>query len=118
MNKMSNTISRQEAIDALENIFNRCEEIKWHLQDGDTDKDDYKMYPDYLTVWKYLNQDEDHGADTVPVRHGKWIIYVISPFDGEDVKCSECGQHGCAPYWDYCPYCGSKNDEIINENDI
>lgn len=62
--------------------------------------------------------EEFPTADTVPVRHGKWIVYVISPFDGEDVKCSECGQHGCAPYWDYCPYCGSKNDEIINENDI
>ena len=40
---------------------------------------------------------------------GHWIIYTVSPFDGEDVKCSECGQRGCATYWDYCPNCGSYN---------
>jgi len=40
-------------------------------------------------------------------KKGRWIIYVISPFDGEDVKCSECGQCGCAPYWDFCPNCGA-----------
>ena len=39
---------------------------------------------------------------------GHWIIYTVSPFDGEDVKCSECGQRGCAPYWGYCPNCGAK----------
>lgn|GEM_PF-6184054 len=77
---MNDVISKQEAIDALENIFNRCEEIKWHLQDGDTDKDDYKMYPDYLTVWKYLNQDENHGVDTAPV-----------------VRCKDC------VWWDFFP---------------
>ena len=39
---------------------------------------------------------------------GHWIIYTVSPFDGEDVMCSECGQRGCATYWDYCPNCGAK----------
>ena len=54
-------------------------------------------------------------VDAVPVRRGKWIIYVVSPFDGEDVKCSECGQRGCAPYWDYCPHCGARMEEVCNE---
>ena len=51
------------------------------------------------------------SVDAVPERRGKWIIYVISPFDGEDVKCSECGQRGCAPYWDYCPNCGARMED-------
>ena len=43
---------------------------------------------------------------------GKWIIYDIALFDGGvDVKCSECGQCGCAPYWDFCPNCGAKMEE-------
>lgn len=47
-------------------------------------------------------------AKTVEPKTGHWIIYTVSPFDGEDVRCSECGQGGCAPYWDYCPNCGAK----------
>ena len=37
---------------------------------------------------------------------GKWEIYVISMFDGEGCRCSECGFEG-APYWDFCPGCGA-----------
>ena len=37
---------------------------------------------------------------------GKWEIYVISPFDGEGCRCSECKYEG-APYWDFCPNCGA-----------
>ena len=53
---MSNLISRQAAIDVLEQIFDRCEEIEAHLPEGDPDRTGYKMYPDYMTVWKYLHQ--------------------------------------------------------------
>ena len=49
-------ISRQAAIDALERIFDRCEEIEAHLPEGDPDRVGYKMYPDWLKVWKYLRQ--------------------------------------------------------------
>ena len=55
--------------------------------------------------------DMARTVDAVPVRHGKWIIYPIYPDGGEDVKCSECCQRGCAPYWDYCPNCGARMDE-------
>ena len=50
-------------------------------------------------------------------RHGRWIIYLVSPWDGEDVKCSVCGEKGCAPYWDYCPHCGSQMVDVVNEDD-
>ena len=53
---MSDLISRQAAIDALDQIFDRCEEIEAHLPKGDPDRTGYKMYPDYMTVWKYLHQ--------------------------------------------------------------
>lgn len=53
---MSDYISRQAAIDAHERIFDRCEEIEAHLPEGDPDRVGYKMYPDWLTVWKYLRQ--------------------------------------------------------------
>lgn len=49
-------IDRQAAIDAIERIFDRCEEIEAHLPEGDPDRVGYKMYPDWLTVWKYLHQ--------------------------------------------------------------
>ena len=45
---------------------------------------------------------------------GKWKIYVISPFDGEGCKCSECGFEG-APYWDYCPGCGAMIEGVEQE---
>ena len=53
---MSDLIDRQMAIDALERIFDRCEEIEAHFPDGDPDKTGYKMFPDYMTVWKYLHR--------------------------------------------------------------
>ena len=39
-------------------------------------------------------------------KKGKWEIYVISMFDGEGCRCSECGLEG-VPYWDFCPNCGA-----------
>lgn len=53
---MDDLISRQAALDAHERIFDRCEEIEAHLPEDDPDRVGYKMYPDWLTVWKYLNR--------------------------------------------------------------
>ena len=53
---MDDLISNRAAVDALERIFDRCEEIEAHFPDGDPDKTGYKMFPDYITVWKYLHQ--------------------------------------------------------------
>ena len=66
----------------------------------------------YGDAWRDAQKEIDEAptVDAVPVRHGNWEIYVISPFDGEDVKCSECGERGCVPYWNYCPNCGAKMD--------
>lgn len=45
---------------------------------------------------------------------GKWMIYIISMLDGEGCKCSECGSEG-APYWDYCPNCGTRMEGAEQE---
>ena len=34
--------------------------------------------------------------------------YIIDALNQQDWKCSVCGQGGCAPYWNYCPWCGEK----------
>ena len=47
---MDDTISRASAIDALERIFDRCEEIEAHLPEGDPDRVGYKMYPERQKV--------------------------------------------------------------------
>lgn len=57
MNLMSDLIKgRQAAVDALDRIFDQCEEIDVHLPEGDPDKTGYKMYPDYIKVREYLCQ--------------------------------------------------------------
>ena len=105
-------ISRQAAIDALERIFDRCEEIEAHFPDGDPDKTGYKMFPDYMTVWKYLHQLS--SAE----RRGRWIEeYSANHFQA---KCSACGKstlygitydlEGNAYYMNYCPNCGARMD--------
>ena len=53
--------------------------------------------------------------DSADRPQGVWEIYTVSPFDGEDCRCSECGQTGCAPYWDYCPNCGARMKGADND---
>ena len=81
-------ISRQQAIDAL---------LAW-MNDPEDDRE---------SAFDVLKQ-----LPSAQPKRGKWIIYTVSPFDGEDVMCSECGQRGCAPYWDYCPNCGAKMEGV------
>lgn len=49
-------------------------------------------------------------------KKGKWLHIPLYPDGGENYMCSECGNFGCLPYWNYCPNCGAKmerkNDEI------
>ena len=50
-------VDKQMAIDAIERIFNMCEEIDSHLPDNSPDRTGYKMYNDYITIWKFLHQN-------------------------------------------------------------
>ena len=111
MNRMSDdTISRQAAIEALERIFDRCEEIEAHLPDGDPDKTGYKMFPDYITVWKYLRQLP--SAE----RRGRWEMKE-DPYGFFDTipVCSACG---CTTKYRvksaYCPNCGARMEAVTD----
>lgn len=104
------TISKQKAIEALERIFDRCEEIEADFPDDDPDKTGYKMFPDYFTVWKYL-----HQSPSAEQRHGKWMEHEWAEEVGglliSNYECSECHS------WErsasnYCPNCGVKMDEV------
>lgn len=71
------------------------------------------MYEDVMVAYK----SQIDGLPTIEERKkGKWEIYIISPFDGEGCRCSECGFEG-APYWDFCPNCGSYNGGGNDETD-
>ena len=59
---------------------------------------DLKVISEYLKRYFGFAQPER--------KTGKWEIYVISMFDGEGCRCSECGLEG-VPYWDFCPNCGA-----------
>ena len=52
-------------------------------------------------------------ADVAPVQHGRWIRYP----DCGVTKCSNCGW-SIEECWDsdYCPNCGAKMDETVEEN--
>lgn len=65
---MRDLIDRQAAIDALDRIFDRCEEIEAHLPEDDPDRTGYKMFPDYMIVWKYLHPlPSELGTDLAEV---------------------------------------------------
>lgn len=103
---MNDLISRQAAIDALERIFDRCEEIEAHLPDGDPDKTGYKMFPDYMTVWKYLRQLP--SAE----RRGRWIDIDSETYTWK-VRCSNCGAERSmmstqGRYPKFCEECGAR----------
>lgn len=100
-------ISRQAAIDALDQIFDRCEEIEAHLPEGDPDRTGYKMYPDYMTVWKYLHQLPTIEPER---KKGKWIVYEAPDRDHCGmVKCPFCGECMIAEpdEYNYFPDCGA-----------
>ena len=107
---MSDTISRAGAIDALERIFDRCEEIEAHLPEGDPDRAGYKMYPDWLKVWNYLRQLPSAQQER---KKGKWILECDGEGECDNLyRCSECGcEYSCQEYDipNFCPNCGSYN---------
>lgn len=72
---------------------------------------------DFCTKYKSIGDENDFMQAVLADRpQGEWEIYVISPFDGEDCRCSECGYTGCAPYWDYCPNCGARMKGADDDN--
>ena len=60
-----------------------------------------------------------HAADVAPVRHGRWIDAYPdiepNPMFMYGI-CSECGfEQGISKYLNYCPNCGARMAEDIDE---
>ena len=56
-----------------------------------------------------------------PIRHGSWILYE-SETDNRWRKCSVCGtadeyinEYGAVAHRRFCPFCGAKMDEVIED---
>lgn len=78
---ISGLVDKKEAISALERIYDNCEEIDAHLPDGDPDKSGYKMFQDYITLWKFLS--------SLPS-----TCMTIENMPSEELNCTDCIQHG------------------------
>ena len=100
---MNDLISRQAAIDALDQIFDRCKEIEAHLPEGDPDRTGYKMYPDYMTVWKYLHQLPTIEPDIIRCRNCKFA-------SGDSRICMKFG-HSPIGELDFCAWAERRIDE-------
>ena len=63
-------------------------------------------------AWDKIN--EIPAADVAPVVHGHWIRQDES---FTRYKCSnpECGVENCSGFENYCPNCGAKMDEEVND---
>lgn len=107
---MDDLISRQAAIDALDQIFDRCEEIEVHLPEGDPDGTGYKMYPDYMIVWKYLHQLPSAQTEIVRCKDCKYYTSVTA----------QCEIRGKGLYLirgldDFCSKAERRSDERFNQ---
>ena len=99
---MSDLISRQAAIDALDRIFDRCEEIEAHLPEGDPDRTGYKMYPDYMTVWKYLHQLPSAQPEIIRCKDCKWYGRVDKRRFYRGMDCLQKHIDTIVPDRDFC----------------
>ena len=60
--------------------------------------------------------DEVPAADVAPVVHGHWVQKreMVRTIGAKNYTCSECGKE--AKYGNYCPNCGAKMDEEVNDD--
>lgn len=52
------------------------------------------------------------ALEAEPIKHGRWIVVSEYP---KKAECSYCGypvEHELVCWWDYCPNCGAKMDEV------
>ena len=75
------------------------------------DADGYLMNEKDKKLLADLFVDAVPTADVAEVKHGRWEVAG----DMSYVKCSHCGGLFVC-YYNYCPNCGAKMDEVDNEN--
>ncbi len=103
MDTMTDLISRQAAIDAIERLI--LPQVK-----GETAAEEINR-----VAWRCaINCAEEMIGHLPPAeRHGRWIDGWI---------CSQCGEtyhtNGAEYGWNYCPNCGAlMTDEVEDDND-
>ena len=64
-------------------------------------------------ITKRLLKDQFNDLNNVePVKHGHWIVISEYP---KKAECSYCGyliEHELVCWWDYCPNCGARMNEV------
>lgn len=89
---MAEYIKRESAIDAVLDVF---------YDTTDIDLSGEKLEAAILNV---------RAADVEPVRRGRWVQH---PLNGTHIwRCSKCEIIG-SPQWNYCPKCGAKMYEEV-----
>ena len=56
--------------------------------------------------------DDAQTIDAELVRHGHWEVVNVGTSFYEERKCSCCKQVIKSNYWERCPNCGAKMDEV------
>ena len=91
----------------------RCKETRWgkHCPDGACSQ---------RKVWERLKEYEDAlSADVAPVVHGRWEYDEPTINTYGMVKCTVCNWWSIDPYvsivYHYCPNCGARMAEDIDE---
>ena len=90
---MSDLISREQAIEAIEEYADRLQMVNWK----ENPNVPYKVYS---LNW-CINTIRDLPS---AVKHGTWTRVGDNSY-----KCSECGEVSCC-FADYCPDCGTRMD--------
>lgn len=97
---MSERITKQEALQAISDIYDNCEEIVFHL----TPEEDtgYRMFPDYVKVVNFITTMPQYIIRCQDCKYG----------DGPDhnVRCSQFYGAGC--YNGFCNWAEEKNNGI------
>lgn len=88
---------RDEALKALDDIFNYCEEIDYSIPENE--RSGYKMLPDIQKIRKYIIEN------TRP--HGKWIEKCWNDPRYVDYECSVCKRSIMNGTPNFCSYCGA-----------
>ena len=98
---MTEYIEREYAVDAVVDVYYNTPDINLSCEKFETE------------IFKIP------AADVAPVRHGRWIDAYpdieANPMFMYGI-CSECGfEQGISKYLNYCPNCGARMTEDIDE---
>lgn len=107
-------MTREDALKALDDIFNYCEEIDYSLPENE--RSGYKMLPDIHKIRKYIIENE--------IPHGEWIFTGRhNAYGGAEIECSNCHNKLMVSMsrWEvgenFCDVCGSRNKKEGELND-